>query len=213
MLLAIEMFMKMHLKEISAISLFTISVSFITGCGSNQSTGAITIRSAPVSTQALASTATAAASATDFKVCVRRIRLENDSDEPETNDQDAGADESGYVEFSPGLLDLTDGQSKDWGQARVPVGFKLRRIKIKVQKHEQLCGVDYSLKYGTATANRDLEFRWRFNPEVELKDGSTVTLALEQALAAIRAAAQAGDLNKVKDYLDGADEGAATAEN
>lgn len=183
------------------------------GCGQGV-TGEVKVQSESLSIpQSAVSAAEAETQATEFKICVRRIRLERDDDESATSKESGTdeADEDGYVEFSPGLIDLTDGKSKDWGEIRVPVGFKLKRIKIKVQKHEQLCGVDYSLKYGAATTNRDLEFRWRFNPEVELKDGSTVKLELEKAIAAIRAAAQANDFNKVKDYLDRCEDDAAKA--
>jgi hypothetical protein len=146
---------------------------------------------------------------TDFKVCIRGVRLENENDEVESGDDEENSDENGMIQLSPGLVDLTSGIPQSWGEAKIPTGFKLKRIKVKIQKHVQTCGVDYSVKFNNETINRDIEFRFRFDPPVEIEENDRINLSLAAVVTALRQAADDSNLKQMHQYIDAA-EGSAS---
>lgn len=198
------------MRLIVAFSFMLIALLF-SGCGKN--TGNASLSSSGFNTSGLAevvesdSSSLAANPSTavaEFKICVRRIRLENEDDQAEKS----GDDDSDFIEFSPGLVDLSNGEPKGWGDAKIPTGFKLKRIKVKVQKHAQTCGVDYSIKFNSETATRDVEFRFRFDPPIELEGDEKIKLSMAKVVAALRRAGDAGSLNRMHEHIEAVEDAA-----
>lgn len=191
------------------LSIFAVVLAALTtGCA--RKTGDVTVQSSAFSTSGAALLGRSGApfplkgtmavnpttTVTDFKICVRKVKLENEDDEVEKmDDQDE-------IEFKPGLIDLTSGAAKSWGTMNVPVGFKLKKIKIKVKKDQELCGVDYSIKFNSATTDQDVEFKWKFEPPVELDAGNKLSLALATVVATLRQAGDAGTLASLKEHVE-----------
>lgn len=137
---------------------------------------------------------------TDFKICVKKVKLENEDGGVEKKDDQE------EIEFKPGLIDLSSGAAKSWGAMNIPVGFKLKKIKIKVQKDKDLCGVDYSIKFNDQTTTEDVEFKWKFEPAIELEAGNALTLAISSVVSALRSAGDAGTLANVKSHIESIEE-------
>lgn len=156
--------------------------------------------------------AAAPADVTDFKFCVTRVRIDNDddsarlaaqADESSDDNSDSSDDDSQDVRFAPGLIDATNGEAKEWGKITIPEGYKVKGIRVKVHRDTQLCGVDYSVKFNDATTPQDVEFKWSFNPPLEI-DGATqqLELSLKEVVAHLREAASSGSLASLKDRIE-----------
>lgn len=158
----------------------------------------------------------------EFKICVKRLKLEDESDQPHTEDGDddaAQAEEreaeaNGELVFTPGLIDVSNGQKKDWGQLNIPVGYNLKSLKVKIAKDKDICGVDYSVSFNGQTSPEDIEFKWKFNPPVAL-DASTSVLVLsfDSVVTALRAAADSGNLAHMKETIEAIEEDAHEVED
>ncbi len=186
-------------KQISLV-IFGLSI-LATACGKQQ-TADVSISSAPVSftgatslmsvdpvSNALSFVGAPSASvvsATDFSFCVKRVKLEGEDGQPVKKDGETG--ESGEkdaddISFTPGLITITDNTTVDWGKMNIPVNFKLKKIKIKVKKAPSLCnGATYSVKFNGFETPEDIEFKWKFEPALEL---DSATGALQLSLASV----------------------------
>lgn len=126
-------------------------------------------------------------SITEFKVCIKKVKLENEDGEAER-----GESEEDEIEFKPGLVDLsnvTSAEATIGSLENAPVGFKISKIKIKVRKDSSLCGQNYSIKINNGTAyetDDEIEFKWKFNPPVELAGGDTLQLAFNEFVTALQ---------------------------
>lgn len=171
-----------------------------------------------------------------FKICVKRIKLEDEDGntilkDPAAADtlgvQKSGEDKEGKSEaekeqevqdekigemvFSPGLIDLTDSQTKSWGEIQLPVGFRLKKLIIIVKKDEKKCGVDYSLNYNGYKSEQDVEFKWKFEPAIDLEAATeSLQLSFNSVVARLKEAVQSGSIEKLKERVEEV-EGSATA--
>lgn len=199
---------------LGSIAIATIAV----GCGKGSADIAITspavsFTGATALNSGLSSTflsgggfTSAAVSATDFSFCVKRVRLEGEDDEPVlSDDEDSNvAEDHGYIQFTPGLITVSDNAAVNWGTVSLPVDFKLKRIKIKVQKSPANCsGANYSVKFNGVESTEDIEFRWRFEPALDL-DGATsaLDLSLSGVVSALRNAGTI-DATHIKQAIEG----------
>jgi hypothetical protein len=180
--------------------ILVVSAMILTGCGGSISlkstafptTGATGLR---VSLPNLA-VSTPTANVETFKICITSIRLVNDSEETQ------GKDGSDDIEFKPGLIDLSDGQEKDWGSVSTPVGFKLKRLRVKVHHDPDLCGVDPSIQFNTATTQQDVELKFRFDPAIDLAEDDTLALNINALVQNLREAVDAGTISSLKDRIE-----------
>lgn len=169
----------------------------LVGCGSGN--GDVTIssgafgQSAALMGKSVSAVTAAAASITEFKFCVNTVRLENESGDAEKVNGNSD------IVFHPGLIDISSGQQKNWGTVSVATGVKISRLKIKVHKDKSLCGVDYSIRVNGNETDQDVEFKWKFNPAVELSGGQTVELGMTDVVTAL----SAGDLASLKPIVEG----------
>ncbi|MBI3534146.1 MAG: hypothetical protein HY072_01490 [Deltaproteobacteria bacterium] len=204
------------------ILLIVPSLLFQTGCGTtvgNPVTSDITISSDAFSLAGLGAIFMTAekqefitspevyfaTSVTEFKFCVKRIKLEDEDGNAKKKDGETGDDgekDPEDIRFSPGLIDLSAGIVQDWGTVNIPIGFKLKKIKIKVKQDKTLCGVNYSVKFNTQEANEDIEFKWKFNPALDLTNAvSALKLSFSTIISTLKAAADAGTLSKIKSHI------------
>jgi hypothetical protein len=200
--------MKNGIKKIIPVAWLVTALAFVMGCGKD----GVTIGNSAVSSSSGA-VRMAASSIEEFKFCVSRVRLET---EEEKNASDASSTEEDdndgkAIEFNPGLIDLSSGAAADWGQLVIPEKAKVVRIKIKVKKNEALCGTNYSLIYNGLSTPRDIEFRWKFDPAIDV-DGTTSALRLsfQEIVAALQTSAMSDEL-QLKDRTE-AVEGSALKE-
>ena len=146
-----------------------------------------------------------------FKFCVKKVRLEDENGEEQEGD---GEGDKKDIEFGLGLIDVSAGVAKDWGSvANVPVNFKLSKIKIKVKKDDTQCAAlnGKSLVYESYSTPEDIEFRWKFNPAVELQDGSVINVSMNSIIKALGDAGSNLSNGNIKSYIENI-EGAATKE-
>lgn len=163
----------------------------VAGCGTKTGNPAVPIVSGAFNPAggALAFFQNYAAVVSDFKFCVKRVRLENDNDEP------VSGDSNGDITFQPGLIDVSSGEVKEWGRPTLPVGFLLKRIKVKMAKDESVCGVNYSVQFNGVSTSEEVEFEWRFNPSIDLAASSAgVELRLQSFVNSLLAAVDSSTL-------------------
>lgn len=196
-------------------------VLVLTGCGTRVGTGltgSVTLKSESFSTTGLtalpplglvtayaqdltlmANGRFAAPDVTDFKICVRELKLEK------SEGGYADKDGSGSLEYKVGLVDVSNGAEKTWMTSDFPVGFTLQRIKVVVHKDESLCGVGYSMKFNGFQSNSDVEFKFKFEPAIAISAGATIKVALSNVVSALRTAADNSLLTdgNLKDYVEG----------
>lgn len=154
-------------KELIPLFIVLAIFTLLMGCGR----GAVTIANKAI-TETQRSARMAMEGVDEFKFCVARIRLESTEDKSADSE-----DESNYTQFTPGLIDMTSGEAQDWDKLELPSKAKVARIKIKVKKDESLCGVPFSLLFNGLSTPRDIEFRWTFDPPIDV-DGTTKALRL-----------------------------------
>ncbi|MBI4924925.1 MAG: hypothetical protein HY843_03290 [Bdellovibrio sp.] len=204
------------------ISLIVPSLLFQTGCGTtvgNPVTSDITISSDSFSLAGLGAIFITspevyfATSVNEFKFCVKRIKLEDEDGNAKKKDGETGDDgekDPEDIRFAPGLIDLSAGVVKDWGTVNIPIGFKLKKIKIKVKKDKTLCGVNYSVRFNTQEASEDIEFKWKFSPALDLTNAvSALKLSFSTIMSTLRAAADAGTLAQIKSHIEGVEDAAS----
>lgn len=190
--------MNRDLKQMIPIVAMVSALSFLVGCGQ---------QGLKISNSAFTTSTSAARLAVEgveeFKFCVARIRLETKAEkDANTAIDDNGSDS---VVFTPGLINLSDGTAKDWGELAMPAKAQVARIKIKVKKDAALCGVDYSLLFNGLSTPRDIEFRWNFDPPIDV-DSTTKALRLSfQEIAAALLASAMNDEIQLKERIESAD--------
>ncbi|MCM2323376.1 MAG: hypothetical protein NDJ90_08955 [Oligoflexia bacterium] len=144
--------------------------------------------------------------ATDFKLCVRRIKLFDEDGKAVKKDDETGLNgekDPDDISFAPGLINIQNGVAQDWGVANVPAGFQLTKMTVKVHRDEGLCGVPYSVKFNDVTQTEDVEFKFRFSPAIDLDDDTgAIALSLDAVVSALRNAASLGE-NNMKSYIEG----------
>ncbi len=218
--------------------LLSITSAALTGCGAG--TGDVTLSSGAYSTTGAVTLAASqlgldpgaqflsafqAATVSDFKFCVKRVKLENEdgsAQKKEGEKGDGGEADVDDIKFAPGLISVGSGTAVDWGAVNIPVGFKLRKIKVKVKKDSDLCGVNYSVKFtsgsGSCTSgcetDQDVEFKWKFEPALDLDSGTrALELSLSTVVTALRAWADS-PTGSLKDKIEAdASEGSAAKKN
>lgn len=194
----------MSIQRLKGILVVSLMAFALTGCGSGK--GDVTIRSAAlngalarINPLALIGPDTGAAAVvtpTVFKFCVTKVKFENEDGEVEQKD---GADE---VEFAPGVIDMTQSAASalNWGTiSNAPVGFKLSKLNVEVHKDAQLCPTmtNYSLMFdantGAVNTSLDFEFKFRFNPPIQLDSGDAVSLSFATMVQKMADAAASGE--------------------
>jgi hypothetical protein len=175
--------------------LYWAALTLLVGCGQNT----ITIGNTAF-TGASGFIRMAVDPVTEFKFCVSRVRLETQA-EKDSNDTNA-IDDAHSVQFAPGLIDIGAGTAKDWGAVAIPAKAQVVRMKLKVKKDAAVCGVDYSLIYNGLSTPRDIEFRWKFEPAIDV-DGATAALrvSFDEVVAALQASAMSDEL-QLKDRIE-----------
>jgi len=123
---------------------------------------------------------------TSFKICVKKVSLEDDLGEDHGNG--SSSDDSNEIEFSLGEVDLSTIATSAITLGTIPnapVGFKLNKVKIKLKKFGSCA---HSIEYGTQTTDEDVEFRWTLSPAVTLSAGDTLDLYFSDLVQAISSA-------------------------
>jgi len=145
----------------------------------------------------------------ELKFCVARIRLENE--EEKTAAESTAVEESSYTQFAPGLIDVTSGAAQDWGSLALPEKSQVVRLKIKVKKDESLCGTSYSLSFNGLSTPRDIEFRWKFDPPIDVSEATkALRVSFDEIVSTLQASAMSDEL-QLKDRVESV-EPAGTAE-
>lgn len=195
--------------------LLLLGVLFLTACGKE---AALKISSPSFATTGatalLGFLATHSTQVTEFKFCVKRVKLQGEDDSPIRKDGEKGEngeDNPDDIRFAPGLIDISDGKARDWGTLEIPTAFKLKRIQIKVRKDKELCGVNYSVKFNDTIASENFEIKWRFNPPIDLASNIEVLeLSFKNLVASLRQAADDGRLNnQLKERIEEIEEQAS----
>jgi len=178
----------------TSAAILALSVA-LTGCGKDYGSltlSAVDSASSPSLLSALnpfASSALAFPTVNEFTVCIKKIKLEDETGEAQSGDDS----EESEIEFKPGLIDLASlSTEKTLGSlANAPVGFKISKVKIKVRQDKSLCGesshaITWKQDGGTTYSTDDeIEFKWVFNPAVDLAGGDTVQLTFNEFKTAL----------------------------
>jgi hypothetical protein len=100
------------------------------------------------------------------------------------------------------LIDASQGNTINWGKITVPTGFRVTSLRVKVKKDESKCGVNYSLKFNSATTPQDIEFKFRFDPAIETQAGDVIRLKLDSIVSHLRLAADNGSIASLKERVE-----------
>jgi hypothetical protein len=181
-----------------------IAILFLTNCGKRE----IAIGNSAF-TGASSFVRMAVDPVTEFKFCVARVRLESQAEKEAADASGSSEDDSSYTQFAPGLIDVSAGTAKDWGAVALPEKAQVVRIKVKVKKDESVCGTDYSVMYNGMSTPRDIEFRWKFEPAIDVS-AATVALRLsfDEIVAALQGSAMSDEL-QLKDRIEAVESTAA----
>lgn len=191
-------------KSLVSVAAITASVA-LTGCGKNYGPltfTAVNSSSSPTLLSSLnpfASSSPAIAAISEFKVCIKKVQLEDETGEAQTGEDS----EEKEIEFKPGLINLTSltTETTIGTLTNAPVDFKISKIKIRVRRDESLCGDGtHSISWkedsgATHTSDDEIEFKWNFNPAVALSGGETVQLTFAEFTAALAGVSSGNDFN------------------
>lgn len=194
----------------TSIAVLTGLALSLSSCGKGQGTihfvatgsASRTAKSGPA-----AESAAALSGITSFKVCIKKVELEDESGEAQHQE---GSEEN-EIEFKPGLVDLTSVASSDvtiGALDNAPVGFKISKIKIKVRQDTSLCGAGtHAMEIvnggSTVTTDNEIEFKWKFNPAVDLEGGDTINLAFNEFVALLPTITSSGHFASVIPAAEG----------
>lgn len=199
---------------------FFITTVFITGCGTStgnpadptvQETADYTISSAAFTPSAVIlplalwdAQAYAAVAVTEFKFCVKRLRLKTAEDVAIDKEDD---DLEGEIDFAPGLIDVSDGLAKDWGTVTLPTGQSVERLEIVVQKDDECVengeSVEYSVRFNEFESEDGVEFKWRFATPLTLSSlAGVIRLSLDAVVTALKSAAESGGIDDLKEAIE-----------
>jgi hypothetical protein len=76
----------------------------------------------------------------------------------------------------------------------VPVGYSLKKLKVKMAADEGLCGTDYSVRFNGVETTAEVQFVWKFDPPVLLEGGTTLDLRLQAFVNGLLAEVDANTL-------------------
>jgi len=185
----------------SKFFLILVTVFFLFGCGTETGTGytggptgeaAVTLKNAAFSTSFSAIHLNRFFSVvnpiTNFKFCIRKVKFENESG---TEIQKNGVSN---LEMEIGLIDVSNGAAKTWGNPTLPVGFTMSRMKVVVEKDEDLCGIPDAIQFNAYGSQDNVEMVWDFDPAVAVSASDVLLLSMSTLADALQDAETAGDL-------------------
>ena len=178
-----------HLFKLALVTFLFVGCAETPRSVTTNTTGGITIKSAAYTTTDVSINTTPVA---DFKFCITKIQLKNSEGSYVIEE---GGSES--IEAILGLIDVsTPSSAVTWGTITIPTGFTLGEMSLEVHTDAENCsGAEYSVSFNGTTITKDLEFKFTFNPAVEIVGNETLVLAIDQITAAFIAASEAGKLN------------------
>lgn len=125
----------------------------------------------------------------EFKFCVKRVRLETETDDT------VGGDSNGEIDIDVGLVDASSGNEVTWGTTDLPTDFTLKRAKVKMSKDSDLCPGDYSVRFNGVETDEEVEFEFNFEPAVRVDEASSqITFALQLFVDSLLEADDASNL-------------------
>lgn len=203
---------------LNLLLIMSLSVAFI-GCeqkgeskGVVGPSGNVTIKSAPYSNGAVALftnpavrkiaslfliPSAHAAAINDFQFCITKMKIKGSVD---------GA-ASVSTEAILGLVDISNPDVEQLmgdGSIQIPEGTAISELSLEVHKDAENCSAaDFSVSYQGVKLNKDLEFKFKFDPAITINHGDTLLLGLDNVAKAFEAAADAGQLDdqKIGAYL------------
>lgn len=142
----------------------------------------------------------------DFKFCSTKLKLKDSSGAAV-----GGADS---LEIVMGLVDVGTGAAdKTLATVAIPVDFSLGKMEVELHRDPQKCSsADYSVRYNGQQLTKDLEFKFKFDPAVTVKQGDTLKLAFTTITSALKAAQNASAFNdeNIASYLQSTTEGSGS---
>ncbi len=138
---------------------------------------------------------------TSLWLCLEKIELKAEDDSPILG-------EGGSLpELKIGMVALGDGTSAvTWGQATLPLGAAIKRLKVVVHKSPELCGgAEYSMSVNGQTITKDIELKFAYASPKPLAAGDTITFSLATLVSKLTQAYLAGQFSDqyISAYLDG----------
>jgi len=188
-----------------------LCLTLIGGCGTTIGNGLIKLDSTPYTNVRSFfghSIARFGWSVSEFKFCVTKLKLVARGGSPVAYQGNPD------IEVILGLIDVSnENATTTWGQVEAPVEFDLEEMRVEVHKDAERCsGADYSVIYNGTKLDKDLEFRFAFNPPIRLNAGDTLKLGLTNIAIAFQQAANAGQLTNelIGNYLTAETKGTGT---
>jgi len=125
-----------------------------------------------------------------FKFCITQIKMLDGSG---ASVQDASG--ASALTAVLGLIDVSAGTAINWGTITVPTGFTLGELAVEVHKDPENCSqAAYSLSYNGQQLSKDLEFKIKFNPAIQLDSNDIVGINLDTLVTTFKSASAAGAL-------------------
>jgi hypothetical protein len=195
------------MKRLNFAILTSLLLMALMGCGKG---GQVTVSSdgASDATQAFARTVAPANPITEFKLCVRSIKLiQPDGSAAVPQGASSDDDDKDAIKFAPGLVDAVSATS--WGTFALKSEITVEELRIKIHQDDSLCqGLGGSMKINGMVIHPDIEFKFKLSPAVSLAAGNenlkvsfaAVVSAIEDAYTAIQ-----GDPDSIKSVIEGVD--------
>ncbi len=182
-------------NAVRLLGFMSLSV-FSAGCLGAAAVGPVTLQSKPYGAAAAAKVSSsvglfsplALTAISGFSFCVTKLKVEA---EDGSVIQHEGSD---LIDVKLGLIDAgTVDSSLVWGNADIPVGTTIKRIKVEIHQDPELCGGQrYSVRLNGNELTQDLEFVFKFANAKPLAAGETVTFSLDPIINAYLSAFDAG---------------------
>ncbi len=128
-----------------------------------------------------------AAPVTDFKFCITKLKVVSSVNGSPGNSQEAIL----------GLVDVSNPNGvTDWGTIELADGSVVSEIHFELHRDPQNCSAaEYSTSYNGKTITKDLEFKFKFEPAISIRNGDTLTLGLSKIAKAMEDADVANKFN------------------
>lgn len=136
-----------------------------------------------------------AASVTDFRFCVTKMKVVTSVDLLPPVSTEAIL---GLIDISNPLVDTL------WGEVNLPEGASISEVHFEVHSDSENCqGENYSVRYNGQSLTKDLEFKFKFEPAINVNNGDTINLGLNEIAKAMEDASSAGSFNNenIGNYL------------
>jgi len=128
---------------------------------------------------------------TDFKFCITQIKMLDASGDTVQDSTGASA-----MTAVLGLVDVSAGSSIPWGTVTVPTGFLLGELAVEIHRDPENCSqAQYSLSYNGVQLQKDLEFKIKFSPAIQLDSNDLIGVNLDTLVTMFKDAYAAGALN------------------